>query len=135
MQPPLGWILLLVVTRNSSLAVMSNLPSPINIYMYLYFLFYYSLLHIYIYMYIFFFNPLGLNYCCAECLLKIIFMVNVVWWIDEYRNFDSWDGAFCRLLLLILNRHCCLSIIFGDYTVIGCNWLVIGLVPLMLVWF
>ena len=30
LQPPLGWILLLAGTRNSSLAVMSNLPSPIT---------------------------------------------------------------------------------------------------------
>ena len=80
---PLGWILLLVVTRNSSLAVMSNLPSLINIY------FYYSFAWSK-----FFFSPLDLNYCCAECLPTIIFMVNVVWWIDEYWTLDSWDVPF-----------------------------------------
>ena len=134
MQPPLGWILLLVVTRNSSLAVMSNLPSPINIYMYIYFLFYYSLLHIYIYIHIFFqssWSELLLcwmppqNYFHGECCL-------MDWLISKLRFVRC---AIYRLLLLILNRHCCLSIIFGDYTVIGCNWLAIGLVPLMLVWF
>ena len=91
------------------LAVMSNLPSPIN---------FFKTILVQLTSSIFFFNHLGLNYCCAECLLTIL-----LWRMlsDGLMNIETQIHEMCHLQVAFVNRFCCLSIVFGDYTVVGCN--------------
>ena len=114
MQPTLGWILLLAVTRNSSLAVMSYLPSAINLFFYLFF--YYSLLHPIFFVFQSSRSKLLLcwippyNFFYSECCL-------MNWWMSNLRFMRC---AICRLHLLILNRHLLFEYYFWW---LYCHWM------------